>query len=68
MKWPPDLAAGARALPDAIEHLIRVPELRARIKARGRRRVVEDFSEEQIVVETLRLYQEVVPAVGFPAA
>ncbi len=34
----------------------------------GRRRVMEEFSEEQIVTETLRLYREITPLFGLPTA
>lgn len=47
----------AAALADAIERLVRDPLLRARMGARGRRRVEEEFSEERVVEQTLALYR-----------
>jgi glycosyltransferase involved in cell wall biosynthesis len=47
----------AVALADAIERLVRDPLLRARMGARGRRRVEEEFSEERVVEQTIALYR-----------
>lgn len=45
------------ALADAIERLAGDPELRARMGARGRKMVEEEFSEERVVEQTFSLYR-----------
>ena len=49
----------AEALAVALEKLIRSPELRRRMGQRSRARALAEFSQEQVVAETLQLYQEV---------
>jgi glycosyltransferase involved in cell wall biosynthesis len=46
------------ALAEAIGRLLGDPALRARMGARGREIAVQEFSEEQVVRETLALYRE----------
>lgn len=50
----------AAPLADALERLIADPDLRARLGARGRERVMNEFSEEHVIAATLRLYRELV--------
>ncbi len=47
----------AAPLADALEQLIREPDLRARMGAEGRRRALAEFSEDRIVADTLALYE-----------
>lgn len=55
---PKDVAA----LADAIDRLLASPELRARLGAVGRERALAEFSEEIVVEQTMRLYDEVLGA------
>lgn len=48
----------ARALADALETLLCDPALRARMGQRGREIVVAEFSEEQVIRETLTVYRD----------
>lgn len=48
----------AEALAIALEKLIRDPELRRRMGQRSRERALAEFSQEQVLAETLQLYQE----------
>jgi glycosyltransferase involved in cell wall biosynthesis len=48
----------AEALAVALEKLIRDPELRRRMGQRSRERALAEFSQEQVIAETLQLYQE----------
>jgi len=48
----------AAALADAIAKLLMDPVLRRRMGERGRQRVLEEFSQEQVIRETLALYRE----------
>src|SRR5207248_1008621 len=45
------------ALADAIERLVRDPELRCSLGRAARRKVCEEFSEQRIASETLALYE-----------
>lgn len=47
-----------RALANAIEDLVKNPQLRSRMGKRGREIVIKEFSEEVIVEKTLALYKE----------
>lgn len=49
----------AQALSDAIQRLIEQPDLRRRMGERGRARVVELFTEERVVQETLAVYRSI---------
>jgi glycosyltransferase involved in cell wall biosynthesis len=49
----------ARALADAIEHVLDDSGLRQRLGQEGRRRIVDHFSWRETAVRTLALYQEV---------
>src|SRR4029078_1817652 len=44
-------------LADAIVTLLRDAELRARLGAAGRQRVIEEFGVEQLVTRTLKVYE-----------
>jgi glycosyltransferase involved in cell wall biosynthesis len=46
------------ALADALELLIANPGERARMGARGRERVRNEFSAQRVIAETLRLYRD----------
>ena len=48
----------AAALAAALEKLIRDPALRQRMGQRSRARALAEFSQEQVIAETLQLYQE----------
>ena len=48
----------AAALAAALETLIRDPALRQRMGQRSRARALAEFSQEQVIAETLQLYQE----------
>lgn len=48
----------SQALADALQKLIENPALRAEMGARGREIVVNEFSEEKVIRETLAVYQE----------
>lgn len=47
-----------KALVAALEKLIRDPELRRRMGQRSRARAVAEFSQEQVIAETLQIYRE----------
>lgn len=47
----------AAPLADALERLIRDPDLRARMGAESRRRAEDEFSERRVIAETLALYE-----------
>jgi starch synthase len=65
---PADPAAFSAALADAINRLARDPELRRRLGAHGRKRVVEHFSWDSIAQLTIELYRSLVePAPGITA-
>ena len=49
----------SQALADALEHLVRNPQLRSRMGAAGRQLVLEKFTYEQINTATLEVYQHV---------
>lgn len=53
-------ARDARALANALERLLTAPALRARMGARGRERVVDEFSAARVIDETLRVYGSLV--------
>jgi starch synthase len=57
---PADPAAFSAALADAINRLARDPELRRRLGAHGRKRVVEHFSWDSIAQLTIELYRSLV--------
>ncbi|MFT7541682.1 MAG: glycosyltransferase involved in cell wall biosynthesis, partial [Gammaproteobacteria bacterium] len=48
------------AIAEALGKLLRDPELRRRMGERGRRRVIERFSEEIVIRRTLGVYRELV--------
>ncbi|MBU3653380.1 MAG: glycosyltransferase family 4 protein [Limnohabitans sp.] len=48
------------ALAQALKQLIEDPAMRARMGARGRERVQQEFSSQQVIAQTLALYQTVV--------
>lgn len=48
----------AKVLAAALEKLIRDPALRQRMGQRSRARALAEFSQEQVIAETLQLYQE----------
>ncbi|MBU4220137.1 MAG: glycosyltransferase family 4 protein [Euryarchaeota archaeon] len=48
----------SKALADALQILIENPALRAQMGARGREIAVAEFSEEQVIKETLSVYNE----------
>ena len=48
----------AQSLANALKILIEDPELRARMGARGREIVEAEFSEEKVVLETMKVYGE----------
>lgn len=50
--------ADVRALQDSLAQLIRDPDLRAVLGARGRERVLASFTQGQIAAETLQVYKE----------
>jgi glycosyltransferase involved in cell wall biosynthesis len=50
------------ALADALERLVGDAPLRARMGARGRQRVTDEFRAERVIEETLALYREVLRA------
>lgn len=50
---PPD----SKALADAIEFLIKNPELRAKMGARGRKIVEAEFSKEIVIKQTMEVYE-----------
>ena len=49
----------AKVLAAALEKLIRDPALRQRMGQRSRARALAEFSQEQVIAETLQLYQEI---------
>lgn len=49
------------ALADAIEHLIRHPELRKQMGDKARERAIRVFSEDQVIRATLSVYAQVLP-------
>lgn len=49
------------ALADALERLIKDPELRKRLGTAARSSIISDFSLDRIVSETLAVYQELLP-------
>ncbi len=51
----------AQAIADAIEKLYRDPELRRRMGDAARERIGTDFRNEDTVLKTIALYQELVP-------
>lgn len=51
-------ARDAKALASALKRLIADPELRMRMGRRGRERVENEFSTQQVVSQTLSLYEE----------
>ena len=57
---PGDVAA----LRDALRTLLADPELRARLGARGRKRVVTDFSVDRMIRHTTSLYRELIDGAG----
>jgi len=57
---PGDVAA----LRDALRTLLADPELRARLGARGRERVVTDFSVDRMIRHTTSLYRELIDGAG----
>ncbi len=52
----------ASSLADAIEVLLRNPELAEKMGQRGRARLVQEFSKEKVNERTLALYQEIIPS------
>lgn len=54
----------AMALADALERVVRDPELRKRMGARGRARAVAELSADIVAKETLELYAELLSSVG----
>ena len=52
----------SRALADALRVLIQNPDIRANMARRGREIVVEEFSVERVVNETLSVYRELLAA------
>jgi glycosyltransferase involved in cell wall biosynthesis len=57
----------AKALADAIRHLLENPDERARMGAAGRERVLEEFDEKIVLAKTLDVYRELVPN-AFPSS
>ncbi len=51
----------ARSIADAIEKLFRDPELRRRMGDAARERIATDFRNEDTVLKTIALYEELVP-------
>ena len=51
----------ARSIADAIERLFRDPELRRRMGDAARERIATDFRNEDTVLKTIALYEELVP-------
>jgi len=49
------------ALVSALDTLIHDPLLRARMGQRGREMVVNEFSQERVIAETLNVYRELIP-------
>ena len=60
-------AKDAPALADALEKLIRDPELRARMGAAGRKLVEDEFSLESVGARTLDVYRKILPHMPEPA-
>lgn len=56
--------ADVEALAGAIEKLVRDPDLRQRMGARGRQRVEAEFSEERVIRETLAVYEDLLSGYG----
>ncbi|HIL34339.1 MAG TPA: glycosyltransferase family 1 protein, partial [Nitrospiria bacterium] len=54
----------SKALAEALKTLIKNPELRARMGARGREISVAEFSEEKVIEETLSVYRELLSKKG----
>ena len=48
----------ALALADALEKLVRDPDLRERMGRAGREMVLKDFTEQQVVWQTLHVYRQ----------
>lgn len=59
-------AKDVAALADAIEVLLRDPEMRARMGAAGRRIVLEEFTQEAVSEQTVRAYESLVPTQARP--
>lgn len=51
-------ARDAKALADALEHLLLNPELRNRMGQRGRQRVEREFASNLVIEQTLAMYRE----------
>lgn len=52
-----------KTLADAIKILIENPELRAKMGARGREIVIAEFSEENVVKQTMEVYERINPQI-----
>lgn len=53
----------SKALADALKVLIKDPELRVKMGARGREIVEAEFSEEIVVKQTMEVYEKINPQI-----
>ena len=54
----------AEALAKAIQRLAHDPALRSRMGSRGRQLVCQEFSNERVIEQTMKVYHELLPAIG----